>query len=735
MTLPLPRRPFSTPLHLALLVYLLALVGLGGYLFWPRTEPSILRVTSARLAPEGDRILLEGEGFGPATQVSLSLDVTDRRLLRHSVPTWGRGGEMVRVGNLLYALVQKKGLLILDLSEPLRPQVISTFVLQEMMRAVVVEDGVAYIACDQAGLVLVDVRNPLSPQRLSFLPDLVRAQGLAIREGRLYAAVTGGKVPSALAVVDVADPARPRLLGRVPLPGQPLGVTIWRDRLLVAAGKAGLVEMDLGEGLPRIRSRLALPGVAHSLLVAEDQAYLACTQAGLVVVDLTGEQPRLSHQQAVKFQATRLALDTGRLYLAGSKGQGQVFDLQWPGHPQWLGSFDAPGIGGLAAYGQTVYLNSTSRRVQVLELAEPTDPLPVKPSFGEEVVQSVHLENNLVVLTTKAGHLHLLERGAGRDIHWLASFPLRGASTFFRIHSGFVYAQIDTSGLEVIDIRSPKHPVAVGYYPVLWGRKVTDSEKGRLAFSPRKELGAFVDDSGLLQLFDAAEPNQLQVRPGPQLPAGIYKLAWGENALYAATSDGNRIIAITSPTSESPEVHPAFILPTQTIKGISLMGEVVVVACGLEGLLTVDVSNPAAPRLLAVQPLPINADFLQLDGTTAHVADARGEILQLDLSDPAYPKYPGLLVETADLQNFAVNETHAFLAAGNEGLQIVPLPQVLQPLSRTDRLLRLALPPIDTPGHYTLRVTDGSRSVTLPGVLELGGSAVPLAQRALGGVQ
>lgn len=734
MTFPASRRPrFSTPLKLSLLVYLLALVVLGSYLFWPRSEPTPLRINSARLAPEGDRILLEGVGFGPATQVSLALDVNNHRQLRHTVHTWGTGSEMVRVGRYAYALVQKKGLLILDLSEPLRPEVTGTFVLQEMMRAIAVENDIAYIGCDQAGLVLVDVRDPSSPQRLSSLPDLVRAQGLAVRAGRLYAAVASAKVPSALAVVDVADPARPRLLGRVPLPGQPLGVTLWRDRLLVAAGKAGLVTMTLGEGLPQVKSRLALPGVAHSLLVVGDQAYLACTEAGLVGVDLSGEQLRLPHQPTFIRHATRLALEAGRLYLAGGGGEGQVFDLQRSGHPQWLGRFDAPGNGGIAAYGRTVYLNSSRQGVQVLDLTAPTDPLSVGSRFGEEVVQSVHWEKHLLALTTDAGHLHLLERRAGGGAQWLATFRLKGPSSFSRIHSGHVYARIDKEGLEVVDIRNPKLPVAAGYYPVALRKGSADLATAGFAFALREDLGALVDGAGELLLFDAAGPNPLQFRPGPQLPAGTYKLAWGENALYAATSDSNRIFAITSSTSELARVYPPFILPTQTIQSLALMGRVMVVACGLEGLVTLDVSDPAAPHLLALQPLPIHADFLQLAGTTAHVADARGVIMQLDLSDPARPRNLGLLVDTGTLQGFAVADTHAYLATGDDGLKAIPLPQALQTLARDDRQMTLALPEIDTSGHYTLRVTDGAQSVALPGVLELGGRPLPKAQSAQGG--
>lgn len=719
MTLPAPRRRTSLSLILYLSVYLLGLLGLGGYLFWPRSEPIPLRVTSARLAPEGDRILVEGEGFGPGTQVSLALDLTNRRQLRHSVPTWGSGGEMVRVGRHAYALVQKKGLLILDLSEPLRPQPLSTLTLQEWMRAIAVENGIAYIACDQAGLVLVDIRDPSAPQRLGSLPELVGAQGLAIRDGQLYAAVTARGGSKALAVVDIANPRQPRLLGRVPLPGQPLGVTLWRDRLLVSAGKAGLVEMTLGEGLPRVKSRLELPGIAHTLVVAKDQAYVACALGGLVMVDLSGEGPRLSPHPAFEFHAIRLVHETDRLYLRGKDGQVQVFDLKRPEQPRWLGSIDASFGAGLVALERTVYHNTRSRGLQVLDLTEPTSPQHARPMFGAEEVRAVALEENLLLVSTQAGNLHLLERGEGGAAQRLATFPLQGPSSFFRIHAGYVYAQTDKQGLEVVDVRNPRLPVAVGGDPVAWPQLGFAIEPGSLAFSPRGNLGAFVNGSKKLMLFDAASPDQLELRPGPQLPEGIYALVWGEDCLYAAMQGSNKIIPIASPASQSARVYPALALPTQTIREIALIGQVMVVACGLEGLITINFSNPAAPRLLAIQPLPINADFLSLVGTTAHVADARGGLMQLDLSDPARPRSTGLLVETGGMEGLAVAGTQAFLAGRTAGLQVIPLPRSLQPLSRDARQISLALPPIDTPGHYSLRVTDGAQSVALPGVLAL----------------
>lgn len=432
--MPLSKR-LSNPLIFFLLFYLLALVGLGSYLFWPESQQAPLRVTRASLAPSGDRILLEGEGFSESTEVSLSLDVNNRRFLRHTVPTWGQGGELVRVGRLAYATNREMGLLVLDLAEPARPRVVGTLNLPGQARALTVKAGVAYVACGRAGVALVDVSKPSSPQLLTTLPGLSMTQGLAVQGGRLYTTLFGSGVAPALAVTEVFDPRNPEVLGRVSLPGQPLGIALRGERLLVAAGKEGLLELELGVGLPRTLSRLPLPGSAHSVRVVGEHAFVACASGGLAVVELQSESPRLLAHLPVSGIVTRLVAEEGRLYLPDGTGGGHVVDVEDPEQPKLLGVFPAPrGALGIAALGRVVYLNTFLAGLQVFDLADPTPLQSVAQLDLGEKILTVNPDQDLLVVTTASGNLHLLERVEGAPPRLVSTLALNGPSYFLQIH-------------------------------------------------------------------------------------------------------------------------------------------------------------------------------------------------------------------------------------------------------------------------------------------------------------
>jgi len=711
------RNSLSLKLILPLALYLLAVVGLGSYLFWPKNQQPPLQVTRASLAPEGDRILLEGEGFSAATEVSLSLDVNNQRFLRHSVPTYGRGADMVRVGGFAYVLVQKKGLVVLELAEPQRPRVISTLELPGVVWNLTVNEGVAYIACGRDGLALVDVRDPHAPRLLATLPELQMVQGLAVGDGRLYAAVFGKGLDPALVVVDVSEPSRPRLLGRVPLTGQPLGVALSGKNVLVAAGKAGLICLELGAELPRESFRLALPGSAHSLVVAGDHAYVACHNGGLAVVEIASGALRLQAHLPLAGRPTRLIVEGGRLYMVSFSEGGHVIAISQPSQPLLLGTFNLPeGLSSVATAGSTVYLNTQKSGVKVVDLSQPT--LQENPELGPvgEVATRISRDGDLIAVTTKAGQLHLYEWRTGVRPRSLSTSQLKGDGQEVALVSGYAYIRAIDFGLTVVDVRDPRAPISVGHYPFEGELKKDFSPLFTLAISEGR--GALVDDNGRIWLFDTNQPGALQLKVGPDIQAVAEKVIWGQDLLYVISSDKS-IRAIDFRKPHSPAVLPALSLPANGVNGLVVMEKTVVLACGLEGLLILDFDNPAAPRLLAALPLPINANRIRLEGSTAYVGDRRGGLLQIDLSDPAKPRFGGLLTDAGVLEDFIVSGTQALVAAGSGGLRVVPLPQALQPVERNNREMGLKLPPIDTAGHYTLRVTDGAQSVVLPGALAL----------------
>lgn len=712
---------FSIPLKLTLLLYLLALLGVGGYLFWPEPRPAPLHVTSVRLAPEGDRIVVEGSGFDSKTLVSISREISGRHNLRYTLPTWGRGGEMVQVGNFAYAANQKQGLLIFNLTEPERPRVAGTLELPGLARTLVVAQGLAYVACHKEGLALVDVNKPETPVLLARLPEVKLVQGLAVQGDKLYAVVLGSGVKPALVVIDISTPRQPRVIERVPLPGQPLGVRLWGDHLLVAAGRSGLLSLPLQNGLPGKWSRLELPGSAHDLVVVENFAYVACGLGGLAVVDLADNKLRLSAHIPVFGTPIRITHEDGRLYLSSVNDGGYVFDLARPDQPTSLGGFDVDGeIMGLVVKEGHAYLNTVTRGVQVLDLRSQAPLQGVFRDLKGEQSHALVFGEDLLLVGTGGGKLHVFrlpeEGGALR----LATIPLSGPCRALWVKQGYAYANIDNSGIEVIDVRNPLLPVTVSFYPYKQERRETGDDYSALSIALAEGRGVVTNGRGLLQFFDLVEGKLAGFQPGSKLPGAPGKVAWGRGRIYISLVKGGGIVAVNLLPGRVTEVSDVFPLPVPQVMDMAVLGTTVVLACGFEGLYVIDFANPAAPRLIAALPLEIFAGKIVLDGFIAHVGDQRGRIIQVDLSHPSHPRPGALFQNTMNMKDFTVAKGQVFIAAGSSGLFSLPLPKSMKTLHATKKELNLALPSIESPGHYTLHFTDGSQSLTLPGILQLG---------------
>ena len=87
-------------------------------------------------------------------------------------------------------------------------------------------------------------------------PPIVRCHDVAVRDGVAYVGRTAG-----LAILDVADPARPKQLGRLPLPASVLGVTLREHLGFLAAGAHGMYIADLSDpSAPELLQRFDTPG-------------------------------------------------------------------------------------------------------------------------------------------------------------------------------------------------------------------------------------------------------------------------------------------------------------------------------------------------------------------------------------------------------------------------------------------------------------------------------------------
>jgi hypothetical protein len=232
-----------------------------------------------------------------------------------------------------------------------------------------VEDGLAVVvgstSSAETWLKVLDVTHPTAPRLLGTL----RAPGtkgldIAIRDGYAYATVSvaAPALHVEFLAIDLAAPSAPRVVSRLPLPGQQ---TAWRNGLdleggiaVVAATTAGLQVIDVtSPSSPRIVGSALLPGSPRDVSVVNGFAYVAAF-SHLAAVDIRRpSDPVLASSLpwigslAVAAQGTRVLLVEARRVI--------LWDITRGGQPAPIGGMPFAAAEATEIRGDTVLLRGS----------------------------------------------------------------------------------------------------------------------------------------------------------------------------------------------------------------------------------------------------------------------------------------------------------------------------------------------------------------------------------------
>jgi hypothetical protein len=133
-------------------------------------------------------------------------------------------------------------------------------------------NGYIYVALRQNGLGVYERTTDGGFRRIGTASGLGNAWGVRVRGTTAF--VSDGL--AGLAVIDVADPRRPMVIGRVRTGGQTRGLALDGPLAYVAAGSAGLAVVDVTDPrAPRLVSQTDMPGSAIRVDVADGKAFVA----------------------------------------------------------------------------------------------------------------------------------------------------------------------------------------------------------------------------------------------------------------------------------------------------------------------------------------------------------------------------------------------------------------------------------------------------------------------------
>jgi hypothetical protein len=201
-------------------------------------------------------------------------------------------------------------------------RVLDRLSLGEIANAVCVRDQIGFAAYGANGLVVAK----LAQDRLTFLSQL-RTSGWShdVELWSDYALLADWD--AGLHIINIRDPATPRLIGSVPSPGTTIALAVSpqgsRPMVATAEGHAGIALVDLSDPQhPHLISRNSLGlnskdvphpprgGWAHGLAWAGNYLFVANWKRGLAIVDVSRpERPHLVMESSTQGTALGVAAE------------------------------------------------------------------------------------------------------------------------------------------------------------------------------------------------------------------------------------------------------------------------------------------------------------------------------------------------------------------------------------------------------------------------------------------
>lgn len=503
--------------------------------------------------------------------------------------------------------------------------------------AVEVEGGRAYLGIGPR-LGILDVTMPAEPRLIARSQELGAViEDLEVTAGRAVAAagLTG------LHLLDVRDPAHPKLTSSLATPGPAVAVHVVGDRAYVAMAASGLAIVDLSQAAPTQLGRWleAGPGSAtvRDAFVRGSSAFLAVGEGDLVVLDIADPRsPRRVATTSTGGQPRSVVVADDLAYLAAGDGGLLVMDVSDPAQPVTIATYPTlqPATNVVLA-GRRAFVSAGN--VHVLDVSDPAAPYEVGVGGPSDTTVpaydfwagNVAVSGDHAFVTTVPFGLRIMDVRDPAGIRQIGRLVGFERPWDMQLSGDLLYAAEDRT-LTVYDLSDPGSIEKIGS---------VDSDEGQLG--PLEILNGFAyvaRVSGSLWVVDVRDPRDLRV-VGTK-PQEYVDLAQANGVLYAI--DGRRLVALDA---GSPGVPPdtgeleigGMPIGLNVSDGFAYVsGEFYTDQGEASSVLVVDVHQPAAMRVVGSLRESLTGWIVQVAGARhmLYLQSDRG-LFVYDASDPA----------------------------------------------------------------------------------------------------
>jgi hypothetical protein len=367
----------------------------------PRLSTSLVASGYAHSVSADGGLLLAGSLYDGGYQVfDISKPDAPALLSTNKYTMYNEGWRVVLAGSRAVVIDYFSGLFFVDLAEPRKPSVVGVLPAPSSIVAVCGRDRTAFTVGELSGVLAVNATNPARPVLVGATDIFRGVQGIAVNGNfvyvtdrwsiRVYDASDPAKmkalrpltfqagIPRTLVVagktayltadnfgfytLDVADPAVPKVIGSLKIPGFTYGLAVSGDRVVLANSDSGLHILDVRKPeAPAEVGAVKIPGEPTGLAVRGGLAYVASGAEGLVIVDIKdpGAAKVLATVASGDFSSA-VVLDGPFALVADGLAGVKRIDVSDPRAPRLVSSYDTPGEAqNLALLGSTLLVADT----------------------------------------------------------------------------------------------------------------------------------------------------------------------------------------------------------------------------------------------------------------------------------------------------------------------------------------------------------------------------------------
>ncbi|MBT7617379.1 MAG: T9SS type A sorting domain-containing protein [Calditrichaeota bacterium] len=500
-------------------------------------------------------------------------------------------------------------------------------------RGITIADDIAYLATYQTGMQIIDVSNPAEPRLLGTYDSPGQTREIAVSGEFAYLADDQGS----LRIVDVSDPTHPRETSfwRHQDHNIRASAIVFRDDVVFMMDENYhmIRIIDVSDPAnPEYFGEVSSSWACYSADFLGDRLFVSSRDEGLVSFDVSNPQDiNAIRNSRVRYDTQGYVWDVkisdGLAYIADGEFGMRIINIEDPQNPEEIGFYDTPGnCSDISIEGGFAYLIEAERSVLCIDISDPENP--------EEV-----------------GYF----ASQAKDV---------------QVSDDFVYVAARYEGLKVADVANPAEPEIIGMIDRPNSTQVKDvAISGNYAYIADESAGLWIIDYTVPEIVDLHrydENDQNEIRPHSVLIV--------DDVVF--TSGGHQgTVAIDISDPENPQRLGRWGYPCRHMD----YQDGIICGTWSNNLYIMDYSNPQAPQGLLNMNLGVEAFGVDIVDETLFIAGGDGGTYIYDISNPRQPQIIANQDQRWRARDVAISGDYAYIADDAAGLRIVDVSDIENP--------------------------------------------------------